>query len=291
MKVIRAKSAGFCFGVERAIEIATTCTDGGKCKVFTDGPLIHNRQMMERLTNCGVLEIGDYKSESSINDQISRASPENSVLVFRAHGVSPDRRKYLQSLGLRCKDATCPDVGKIAGIIKMHANKNYTTVIVGDPDHPEVIGLLGYAGGKGYVVKDTRAIDELPDIRGDICMVSQSTMFTDDYNQISEYFKKRFPNTKVIDTICGATKERQKDVNVLAERGAQAIVVIGGKHSANTVKLAIMAQRTGLPCFHIETLGELDIDAIKKFDVVGVTAGASTPDFLIDEVCKKLEQL
>ncbi len=277
--------------MERAIEIATTCTDGGKCKVFTDGPLIHNRQMMERLTNCGVLEIGDYKSESSINDQISKASPENSVLVFRAHGVSPDRRKYLQSLGLRCKDATCPDVGKIAGIIKMHANKNYTTVIVGDPDHPEVIGLLGYAGGKGYVVKDTKAIDELPDIRGDICMVSQSTMFTDDYNQISEYFKKRFPNTKVIDTICGATKERQKDVNVLAEKGAQAIVVIGGKHSANTVKLAIMAQRTGLPCFHIETLGELDIDAISKFDVVGVTAGASTPDFLIDEVCKKLEQL
>ena len=291
MKVIRAKSAGFCFGVERAIEIATTCTDGGKCKVFTDGPLIHNRQMMERLTNCGVLEIGDYKSESSINDQISKASPENSVLVFRAHGVSPDRRKYLQSLGLRCKDATCPDVGKIAGIIKMHANKNYTTVIVGDPDHPEVIGLLGYAGGKGYVVKDTKAIDELPDIQGDICMVSQSTMFTDDYNQISEYFKKRFPNTKIIDTICGATKERQKDVNVLAEKGAQAIVVIGGKHSANTVKLAIMAQRTGLPCFHIETLGELDIDAISKFDVVGVTAGASTPDFLIDEVCKKLEQL
>lgn len=291
MKVIRAKSAGFCFGVERAIEMATTCTDGGKCKVFTDGPLIHNRQMMERLTNCGVLEIGDYKSESSINDQISKASPENSVLVFRAHGVSPDRRKYLQSLGLRCKDATCPDVGKIAGIIKMHANKNYTTVIVGDPDHPEVIGLLGYAGGKGYVVKDTKAIDELPDIQGDICMVSQSTMFTDDYNQISEYFKKRFPNTKVIDTICGATKERQKDVNVLAEKGAQAIVVIGGKHSANTVKLAIMAQRTGLPCFHIETLGELDIDAISKFDVVGVTAGASTPDFLIDEVCKKLEQL
>ncbi len=205
--------------------------------------------------------------------------------------MSADRRKYLQSLGLRCKDATCPDVGKIAGIIKMHANKNYTTVIVGDPDHPEVIGLLGYAGGKGYVVKDTKAIDELPDIQGDICMVSQSTMFTDDYNQISEYFKKRFPNTKVIDTICGATKERQKDVNVLAEKGAQAIVVIGGKHSANTVKLAIMAQRTGLPCFHIETLGELDIDAISKFDVVGVTAGASTPDFLIDEVCKKLEQL
>ena len=235
MKVIRAKSAGFCFGVERAIEIATTCADGGKCRVFTDGPLIHNRQVMERLTKNGILEIGDYKSESPIDEQIKDVSNEDSVLVFRAHGVSPERRKYLQSLGMRCKDATCPDVGKIAGIIKMHANKNFTTVIVGDPDHPEVIGLLGYAGGKGYVVKDKNAIDALPQIDGEICMVSQSTMFTDDYHEISEYFKKRFPNTKVIDTICGATKERQKDVNVLAEKGAKASVVIGGKHSANTV--------------------------------------------------------
>jgi len=291
MKVIRAKSAGFCFGVERAIDIAVTCAEGGRCKVYTDGPLIHNRQMMERLTQNGILEIGDYKSEKKIEGEISDESGTDSVLVFRAHGVSPERRKYLQSLGMRCKDATCPDVGKIAGIIKMHANKGYTTVIVGDPDHPEVIGLFGYAGGKGYVVKNKANIDALPDIQGDICIVSQSTMFTDDYRELTEYFKKRFPSTKVIDTICGATKERQKDVGVLAEKGAQAIIVIGGKHSANTVKLAIMARRTGLPCFHIETLNELDLDAIRDFDTVGVTAGASTPDFLIDEVCKRLENL
>ncbi len=290
MKVLRAKSAGFCFGVERAIDIATTCAEDGKCKVYTDGPLIHNRQMMERLAQYGILEIGDYKSEKKIEGELN-PDTSNSVLVFRAHGVSPERRKYLLGLGMRCKDATCPDVGKIAGIIKMHANKNFTTVIVGDPNHPEVIGLLGYAGNKGFVVKSKENIDALPQIEGDICMVSQSTMFTDDYREISEYFKARFPNTKVIDTICGATKERQKDVNTLAQNGAEAIIVIGGKHSANTVKLAIMAQRTGLPCFHIETLNELDLDAVKKFSTVGVTAGASTPDFLIDEVCKKLEQL
>ena len=281
MKVIRAKSAGFCFGVERAIGIAIGCTDGGKCKVYTDGPLIHNRQMMERLQKDGILEIGDYKSESSIEDEI-RKSDKNSMLVFRAHGVSPERREYLKSLGMPCKDATCPDVGKIAGII---------IVIVGDPNHPEVIGLLGYAGGRGFVVKSREDIDKLENIEGDICMVSQSTMFTDDYREISEYFKKRFPNTKVIDTICGATKERQKDVRQLAQDGAEAIIVIGGKHSANTVKLAIMATRTGLPCYHIETLNELDIDSVKKYSVVGVTAGASTPDFLIDEVCRKLESL
>jgi len=291
MKVIRAKSAGFCFGVERAIDIATTCTQDGHCKVYTDGPLIHNRQMMERLAKNGILEIGDYKSQKAIDAEISPISKENSVLVFRAHGVSPERREYLRGFGMRCKDATCPDVGKIAGIIKMHANKGYTTVIVGDPDHPEVIGLLGYAGQKGYVVKNRDNIDALPEIEGEICMVSQSTMFTDDYREIAEYFKKRFPNTKVMDTICGATKERQKDVRVLAEKGAQAIVVIGGKHSANTVKLAIMANRTGLPCYHIETANELDMDEIKKYDTIGVTAGASTPDFLIDEVCSVLEKI
>ncbi len=290
MKVIRAKSAGFCFGVERAIDIATTCTEGGKCRVYTDGPLIHNRQMMEKLTASGILEIGDYKSEKSIEDDIDGAQ-DDSVLVFRAHGVSPERREYLKSLGMRCKDATCPDVGKIAGVIKMHSNKGFTAVIFGDPDHPEVIGLLGYAGKKGFVVKNKEDVDKLPNIAGEICLVSQSTMFTDDYRELAEYFKRRFPDAKVIDTICGATKERQKDVGVLAEKGAQAIIVIGGKHSANTVKLAIMARRTGLPCFHIETVKELDIEAVKKFDTVGVTAGASTPDFLIDEVCKKLEQL
>ena len=264
--------------------------------MFTDGPLIHNRQMMERLREYGVHEIGDYKSEGSIDGEIKSLgkglAPDSSVLVFRAHGVSPERREYLRSLGLPCKDATCPDVGKIAGVIKMHANRGYTIVIVGDPDHPEVIGLLGYAkSGNGYVVKNKADIDALPDISGDICMVSQSTMFTDDYREISEYFKKRFPRTLVIDTICGATKERQKDVQVLVENGAQAIVVIGGKHSANTVKLAIMVKRTGLPCFHIETLKELDLSAVKKFDIIGVTAGASTPGFLIDEVCSALEKL
>ena len=291
MKVIRATSAGFCFGVERAINIATSCTENGQKKVYTDGPLIHNRQMMERLENSGVHEIGDYQSDAPIDSQLKGTKQDDSVLVIRAHGVSPERRKYLLSLGMRCKDATCPDVGKIAGTIKMHANKNYTTIIVGDPKHPEVIGLLGYADGKGFVVKSNSDIDNLPEIEGDICMVSQSTMFTDDYNDIANYLKTRFPQAKVIDTICGATKTRQKDVVSLAEKGAQAIVVIGGKHSANTVKLAIMAQRTGLPCFHIETVSELDIEELKNFEVVGVTAGASTPNFLIDEVCNTLEKL
>ncbi|MBO5255147.1 MAG: 4-hydroxy-3-methylbut-2-enyl diphosphate reductase [Opitutales bacterium] len=290
MKVLRAKSAGFCFGVERAIGIATTCTENGTKTVFTDGPLIHNSQMMELLEKSGVKEIGDYASRKNIDDEIK--SEKEAMLVIRAHGVSPERRQYLKSLGLPCKDATCPDVGKIAGTIKIHALKGYTVVIVGDPKHPEVIGLLGYAQkGKGFTIKNKEDVDSLQDIEGDICVVSQSTMFPDDFAMLASYLQKRFPNTKIVDTICGATKARQSEVVRLAQNGAQAIVVIGGKHSANTVKLALLVQRTGLPCFHIETLNELDLKSISKFEIVGVTAGASTPAFLIDEVCKKLESL
>ncbi len=290
MKVLRAKSAGFCFGVERAIGIATTCTENGTRTVFTDGPLIHNSQMMELLEKSGVKEIGDYASKKDIDDDVKNAG--NAMLVIRAHGVSPERRRYLKSLGLPCKDATCPDVGKIAGTIKFYAIKGYNIVIVGDPKHPEVIGLLGYAQQeKGFVIKNKEDVDNLADIQGPCCIVSQSTMFPDDFEKLAEYFKARFPDTKIVDTICGATKERQNEVVRLAKNGAQAIVVIGGKHSANTVKLAMLVERTGLPCFHIETLAELDLAAIGKFGVVGVTAGASTPAFLIDEVCGKLESL
>ena len=246
--------------------------------------------MMELLEKSGVKEIGDYASKKDIDDEIK--SEKDAMLVIRAHGVSPERRQYLKSLGLPCKDATCPDVGKIAGTIKIHALKGYTVVIVGDPKHPEVIGLLGYAQkGKGFIIKNKEDVDDLQDIEGNICVVSQSTMFPDDFAMLALYLQKRFPNTKIVDTICGATKARQSEVVRLAQNGAQAIVVIGGKHSANTVKLALLVQRTGLPCFHIETLNELDLESISKFEIVGVTAGASTPSFLIDEVCKKLESL
>ena len=290
MKVLRAKSAGFCFGVERAIGIATTCTENGTKTVYTDGPLIHNSQMMELLEKSGVKEIGDYESSKSIDGQI--CGDKRAMLVIRAHGVSPERRAYLKSLGIPCKDATCPDVGKIAGIIKFHANKGYTIVIVGDPKHPEVIGLLGYAqNGRGFVIKNADDVDNLKPIEGKVCIVSQSTMFPDDFAKLAEYFKKRFPDTKIVDTICGATKERQSEVVRLAQGGAEAIVVIGGKHSANTVKLAMLVERTGLPCFHIETVKELDLQKLSQYNTVGVTAGASTPAFLIDEVCEKLESL
>jgi (E)-4-hydroxy-3-methyl-but-2-enyl pyrophosphate reductase len=289
MKVIRAKSAGFCWGVERAIDIAREFAVNAHRPVYTDGPLIHNRQMMEKLLAEGINEVGDYQSRSDI--ALAEDKKANAIMVVRAHGISPERRDYLKHLGMEFKDATCPDVGIIAGKIRIHAKKGYTTVIFGDPKHPEVIGLMGYTEGSGYVIKNRGDIDALPALGDKVCMVSQSTMFTDEFERLSEYLRNQYPGALVFDTICGATKERQSDVLVLAQEGAQAIVVIGGRHSANTVKLAALVEKRGLPCFHVETAAELDVEQLRKYSIVGVTAGASTPGFLIDEVCQKLEEL
>ena len=290
MKVIRAKSAGFCWGVKRAIEIVQSCAAQGKNPVYTDGPLIHNKQMMTELDRIGVREVGDYQSQSKLPLE-STDENDSSVVVVRAHGVSPERRKYLKSLNTKFKDATCPDVGIIAGKIRMYAKKGYQTVIYGNPQHPEAIGLMGYTEGRGHFIQSREDIDALPDLGDQVIFVSQSTMFTSEFNHLAAYLKDRYPSLRVFDTICGATKERQGDLDRLVEQGAQAIVVIGGHHSANTMKLVLLAQRSQLPTYHIETADGIDTEAMQAYSVVGVTAGASTPDFIIDAVCEKLAQI
>lgn len=288
-KVIRAKSAGFCWGVERAIGIAREFAVNKDKTVYTDGPLIHNKQMMEKLHADGINEVGDYqsKAELAINDE----AKQEAVMVVRAHGISPERRQYLKSLGMEFKDATCPDVGIIAGKIRLQAKKGYSTVIFGDPQHPEVIGLKGYTEGKGHVIQNSEDIQALPNLGEKVCMVSQSTMFTHEFQRLAEELQGIYPEVLVFDTICGATKERQSDVRLLVKEGADAIVVIGGRHSANTCKLVALAEKNGLPTFHIETVADLDLKVMERYTSIGVTAGASTPDFLIDEVCERLEGL
>jgi (E)-4-hydroxy-3-methyl-but-2-enyl pyrophosphate reductase len=287
MRVLRAKSAGFCWGVERAIDIAREYARAGRHPVYTDGPLIHNRQMMEVLTGEGVREVGDYQSKA----EVAVEGGDRAVMVVRAHGISPERRAYLKSLGMEFRDATCPDVGIIAGKIRLHAKRGFSTVIFGDPAHPEVIGLLGYTEGKGHPVRSEADIDALPPLGDKVCMVSQSTMFTDEFGRLAAHLRRTYPGALVFDTICGATKDRQGDIHELRRQGAEAVVVIGGRHSANTVKLAKLVELTGMHCFHVETAAELDAAALGRYRTVGVTAGASTPAFLIDEVVARLEAL
>ena len=289
MKVIRAKSAGFCWGVERAIQVAREESEGGRRRVYTDGPLIHNRQMMDALGKDDIQEVGDYQSKKEID--VEGSDEKESVVVVRAHGISPQRRDYLKGLGLPFRDGTCPDVGIIAGKVKSHAEKGYKIVIFGDPEHPEVIGLLGYANENAYVVNQEDDISNLPDLGDQVAMVSQSTMFTHEFKHLSSLLAEKYPNMLVFDTICGATKERQSDLVELVKDGADAIVVIGGKHSANTRKLAKLASSHDRPTFHIETAEDLIPADFDSFRVVGVTAGASTPEFIIRKVCERLEEL
>jgi 4-hydroxy-3-methylbut-2-enyl diphosphate reductase len=279
-------SAGFCWGVERAIKIARSFTGGGARPVFSDGPLIHNRQMIENLQAEGIRDIGDYQSRLPLEERI--ASAKEGVLVVRAHGVSPARREYLKSLGIEFRDATCPDVGIVAGKIRMYARAGYSTVIFGDSGHPEVIGLMGYTEGRGYPVQSGADLEKLPPLGDKVCLVSQTTMFTDDFQVLAENLKRTYPDLVVLDTICGATKARQEDIARLIQSGAEVIVVIGGHHSANTCKLADLSRRSGKRTFHIETADELNAADFTGVSTVGVTAGASTPDFLIDAVCEKL---
>ena len=221
MKVIRAKSAGFCWGVERAIQVAREEAQGGRRTVYTDGPLIHNSQMMDALGKEDIREVGDYQSTSDLD--LPKEEEKESVVVVRAHGISPQRRKYLKDLGLPFRDGTCPDVGIIAGKIKSHAEKGFSVVIFGDPKHPEVTGLLGYADGNGHVISSESDLKRLPDFESGVVMVSQSTMFTHEFKNLSEILRQKYPELVILDTICGATKERQSDLVQLVEQGADAI--------------------------------------------------------------------
>ncbi len=241
--------------------------------------------MMEQLEGEGIREVGDYQSQSPLELE----NQTGDVMVVRAHGVSPERRTYLKNLGMTFKDATCPDVGIIAGKVKLHARKGYQVVIFGDPKHPEVIGILGYATSGGHVVSNPEDIAALPDLGEEVCMVSQSTMFVDEFQKLASLLVQRFPKAVIINTICGATRERQDDIYTLINQGVEAIVVVGGRHSANTIKLASLVEKNGLPAFHVESPEELDVSCLKQYAKIGLTAGASTPGYLIDAVREKLE--
>ena len=288
MEILLAENAGFCWGVKRAVQIARQQAKD-KDIVYTDGPLIHNRQMMEKLASEGIREVGNYQSSSALD---LKGDKSRATLVVRAHGISPLRRAYLKSLPLPLKDATCPDVGIIAAKIKVHINKGFSIVIFGDSEHPEVIGLMGYTQkGKACVVRSEKDIATLPQNLGEkICMVSQSTMFTHEFHHLGKCLQQRFPQATLIDTICKATKDRQGDIDRLKNKGAQAIVVIGGRHSANTKKLVALTEKSGLIAYHIESLDELPLAHLKqRYHTLGLTAGASTPDFLIQQALSLLQ--
>lgn len=277
MKVKLAKTAGFCMGVRRAIEMVLLEANKQKGPIFTFGPIIHNKQVMELLQSKGVEVISDSKEVSG------------GTIIIRAHGIPPQQRKLLKASGMRIIDATCPHVAHVQSLIRYHTAKGYNVLIVGEASHPEVIGLMGYGNGRVHVIQPGLGLETLPDM-DKLIVVAQTTQDAEGYRETADALRRRFPGALVHNTICDATMNRQQEVKSLA-RHVDGLVVVGGFHSGNTRRLVQVAKEVGVPTFHVETEEELNKEKLSAMEVIGITAGASTPNWMIRSVVQRIEAI
>ena len=275
MKVLLAKKAGFCMGVRRAVDATLETVQKDDNPVATYGPLIHNPQVLDLLHDRGVEVLHDLPEK------------RDGVIIIRAHGVPPSHKQRLADSGATVRDATCPRVMKVQAIIKKHNSKGFFTIIIGDKDHAEVVGLMGYATPDVCVVSNLDDVKTLS-LSGEYIIVCQTTQDKDSFDTLCDAITSRFPGGKIFNTICNSTNKRQAEVRNLCEK-VDAVVVVGGKLSANTKRLAVIAEGKNKPVFLVETEDDLDIESLRVFDVVGVTAGASTPTWMINRVVRSLE--
>lgn len=279
MKVLLADYSGFCFGVTKAITTAFDEVKKNKDVAnYSLGPLIHNPQVVKSLEDEGV----------KIIDNINEIQEGN--IIIRSHGVPEDIYKIANEKRLNVIDTTCPFVRRIQRIVKEHCEKGYQIVIIGNPHHPEVIGINGWCYNRAIIIQDPIDIDQI-DENQQLCVVVQTTMSLTVYKKLIELLKEKVKEIEIFDTICHATKQRQDAAKKLASE-VEAMVIIGGNNSSNTQKLvAICKEVRPNSTYHIEDTDELDEEALKHFKVVGVTAGASTPIWVINEVVKKLKEI
>ncbi len=278
MKVLLADEYGFCFGVERAVEMVEDSL-GKKETVRTLGPLIHNEQEMERLGEHGV---------STISEPVQIRRGETAVI--RAHGVTPDIQKQLEEKASKVIDATCPFVTRVQKLASRAANENRHVIVVGNPDHPEMIGVKGYAPEHAFIIKDETEVAGLPTLNNPL-VVSQTTIKAKTFFDTAEAIKQiAVGETQIVNTICSATRDRQDAARALAGE-VDAFYIIGGNHSSNSRKLLTVCKEQCGKSFLIQTEEDINAEDLKGAENVGVTAGASTPKWLIDKVVKKLESI
>ncbi|QQS32521.1 MAG: 4-hydroxy-3-methylbut-2-enyl diphosphate reductase [Acidobacteriota bacterium] len=278
MKVLLADEYGFCFGVERAVDMVEDAVAAGET-VRSLGPLIHNKQEMQRLAHEGVTAI-----ESPV--QITR----NETAVIRAHGVTPEVQKELEEKAAKVVDATCPFVTRVQRLAARAAAADRHVVIVGAPDHPEMIGVKGYAPDHSFIIRDETEVESLPRLRKPM-VVSQTTIKAKTFFDTAEAIKtKTDDEVEIINTICSATRDRQEAARALSGM-VDAFYIIGGRHSSNSVKLLAVCKENCEKSFLVETEEEINPDDLIGVETVGVTAGASTPEWLIQRVVKHLEEI
>ncbi|MBP9664961.1 MAG: 4-hydroxy-3-methylbut-2-enyl diphosphate reductase [Pyrinomonadaceae bacterium] len=278
MQVLLADEYGFCFGVERAVEMVEEAVAAGET-VRSLGPLIHNKQEMQRLAHEGV---------TAINEPVQIRRGETAVI--RAHGVTPTIQKELEEKASKVVDATCPFVTRVQRLAAHAAAKDRHVVVVGDPDHPEMIGVKGYAPEHAFVIRDETEVASLPRLRRPL-VVSQTTIKSKTLFDTAQAVKaKTDDEVELVNTICSATRDRQEAARALAGM-VDAFYIIGGRHSSNSIKLLAVCKEQCDKSFLIETEEEIDAGDLIGVEQVGVTAGASTPEWLIQKIVEHLESI
>jgi len=278
MQVLLADEYGFCFGVERAVDMVEKALAEGDT-VRTLGPLIHNSQEMERLATHGV---------STISEPIQIKRSETAVV--RAHGVTPEVQRELEAKAGKVVDATCPFVTRVQKLAARAAAENRHVIIVGSPEHPEMIGVKGYAPDHAFVIRDESEVANLPRLRKPL-IVSQTTIKLKTFLDTAEAVRgKTDDEVQIVNTICSATRDRQDAARALSSM-VDAFYIIGGRHSSNSLKLLAVCEEQCAKSFLIETPEEINADDLRDADKVGVSAGASTPKWLIDKVIARLKKI
>ncbi|MDF2890814.1 MAG: 4-hydroxy-3-methylbut-2-enyl diphosphate reductase [Clostridia bacterium] len=280
MKILLDKNAGFCFGVKNAVDKVFSLAQNNKDKnLYTYGPLIHNNQVIEKLNQSKVQALND----------IDEGIDKNSLIAIRSHGIAEDKYNKLRAMGLDYVDCTCPYVLKIHKIVNEHYKDGYQIFIVGDRKHPEVEGINGWCENTAVVLEDDSIVANLPNY-DKICIVAQTTITQELWSTVLKEVQKRYNDVKVFETICSATENRQKSAAELA-RSVDCMIIIGSKESSNTQKLFQICKGINTNTIHIETVEELSLEYINKFKSVGITAGASTPEWIIKEVVTKMDEM
>ena len=280
MEVNVAKTAGFCFGVKRAVDqvYEQTEKENGK-KIYTYGPIIHNEEVVKDLRSRGV---------EVIHSEEELAALTEGIVIIRSHGVPKRIYDLLEERKLQYVDATCPFVKKIHNIVKKASEEGSHVIIIGNPEHPEVQGIMGWSLLPVTVIQDAEEAEKLslPEEQK-ICIVSQTTFNYNKFKDLVEIISKKRYDISVLNTICNATKERQTEAKSIA-KGVDAMIVIGDKHSSNTQKLFEICKKACNNTYYIQTLDDLDMNQLRSVETVGITAGASTPNKIIEEVQKNV---
>lgn len=285
MEVRLAECAGFCFGVKRAIDTVYEQIETGKT-IDTYGPIVHNEEVVKELEEKGVRVIGSREEllRMKAPDMPAQSGGKAGTVVIRAHGVAREIYEIMEQNGLECIDATCPFVKRIHRIVEKESLAGKHIIIIGNPGHPEVEGIMGWCSGPVTVLENPGDAEKFtPREDEELCIVSQTTYNYNKFEYIVEIFQKKGYNGSVVNTICNATEERQQSAKALAKE-ADVMIVIGGRHSSNTRKLYEICSRECENTFYIQTLDDLHLELPKSIRLVGITAGASTPNKLIEEV-------